>query len=513
MTAKVDYTSTALPDDLGAAFESALRRLRAEKPPVEEHIIGGARRSDGIVFERFDPCHPGVRVSAAHAAPVALVTTAIEQARIAYRAWRRATVEERCNSLLKAADRINSDVAELSAILSAETGKTRLEAIGEVQEAADIIKHYTRLMTENDGYNHTMKQSPTEDTYDVLVPYGVFGVLAPFNFPFALATGMMVGALVAGNTVVCKPSDKTPRSTAAVAAILADALPAGVVNLVHGGADIGRAIVGSDIDGIAFTGSAEIGWQIVAATTPKGLPRPVLAEMGGQNPAVVGASADLDAAASGIVRSAFGLSGQKCSACRRVVVVREVADKLISKIVEKAEALTIGDPIDEATFMGPVIDDSIGARIDEALKLAAADGQVLTGERLDREGNWFSPIVVSNLPVGHTLTRDELFAPFLTITEVDTFQDALDEANDVPYGLSAGVFSGDQAEVDQFVDQIEAGVIYINRAAGATTGAWPGVQSFCGWKRSGSAGKGGLGHWYIQGFMREQSRTIAKPAS
>jgi 1-pyrroline-5-carboxylate dehydrogenase len=513
MTVKVDYSSAALPDELGNEFETSLRRLRSEKPPVEEHIVGGVRRSEGEIFERFDPCVPAARVSAAYAASSELVTEAVTQARRAFQAWRHATVKERCEGLLQAAEQIRADLAELSAIVSAETGKTRLEAIGEVQEAADIVKHYCGLMQDNAGYNHQLKSSPTEDTYDVLVPYGVFGVIAPFNFPFALPTGMMVGALVAGNTVICKPSDKTPRSTGAAASILADALPPGVVNLVHGGADVGRGLVETDVDGIAFTGSAEVGWEIVAATGPLGLPRPVLAEMGGQNPAVVGATADLDAAVAGIVRSAFGLSGQKCSACRRVIVVREVADALTSKIVERAEQLLVGDPVEISTDLGPVIDGAIAARLDEALRVAGEDGRVLTGGRLAQEGNWFSPIVVADLPVGHPLTREELFGPLLTITQVDAFQDALAEANDVPYGLSAGVFSGEQAELDQFVDQIEAGVIYVNRAAGATTGAWPGVQSFCGWKRSGSAGKGGLGHWYIQGFMREQSRTIAHPAS
>jgi 1-pyrroline-5-carboxylate dehydrogenase len=510
MTTKVDYSSTELPGTLDTAYEEALRRVRDDDTPISEHIVGGSRRADGTLFERFDPCLPGVGVSAAYAAPTGLVAEAVTEARKAFKGWRRTSIQDRCERLLAAADRIDDDIAGLSAVLSAETGKTRLEAIGEVQEAADIIRHYTRLMLENNGYDHAMKSSPAEDTFDVLVPYGVFGVIGPFNFPFALPTGMTVGALVAGNTVVCKPSDKTPRSTAAIIALLADVLPAGVVNLVHGGADVGRALAETDVDGIAFTGSAEVGWQLVATTTPAGLPRPVLAEMGGQNPAVVGASADLDAAAAGIVRSAFGLSGQKCSACRRVVAVSDVADELAAKIVEKAQSLVVGDPIDKDTYMGPVIDEHIAARIDAALQTAAEDGTVLTGSRIDRDGNWFSPIVVADLPAGHALTREELFAPFLTITRVDSFDDALAEANDVPYGLTAGVFSGDQAEIDQFVEEIEAGVIYINRAAGATTGAWPGVQSFCGWKRSGSAGKGGLGHWYIQGFMREQSRTIAK---
>jgi 1-pyrroline-5-carboxylate dehydrogenase len=510
MTVKVDYASTELPDELGTAFEVALRRVRSEKSPVEEHIVGGDRRADGVTFERFDPCHPGVRVSAAYEAPSVLVSEAVTVARAAFAEWRRTTLDERSAGLLRAADRISIEVPSLAAILSAETGKTRLEAIGEVQEAADIIRHYTRLMLENEGYASQLKSSPTEDTWDVLVPFGVFGVIAPFNFPFALSTGMMVGALVAGNTVVCKPSDKTPRSTAVVTAILADELPPGVVNLIHGGADVGRALAATDVDGIAFTGSAEVGWQLVATPGPNGLSRPVLAEMGGQNPAVVSSSADLDAAAAGIVRSAFGLSGQKCSACRRVVVVRDVAEALIAKIVQRAEALVIGDPVDQATDMGPVIDENITTRLEAALALASSDGKVVTGARLAQEGNWFSPIVVTDLPRGHALTRDELFGPFLTVVAVDTFHDALAEANDVPYGLSAGVFSSEQSEIDEFVEQIEAGVIYINRAAGATTGAWPGVQSFCGWKRSGSTNKGGLGHWYIQGFMREQSRTIAK---
>lgn len=513
MSTKVDYTSTELPGDLESTFEVELNRRRGGEPAVEEHVIAGSKRTDGVMFERFDPCRPGVRVSAAYSAPPELVVEAVDAARAAFTVWRRTSIDDRCSRLLRSADRIDAQIAELAAILSAETGKTRLEAIGEVQEAADIIRHYTRLMTENDGYNYAMKSSPTEDTFDVLVPYGVFGVIGPFNFPFALPIGMMVGALVTGNTVVCKPSDKTPASTAAAAAVLSDELPAGVVNVVHGGADIGRALAETDVDGIAFTGSAEVGWQLIAGTTPSGLPRPVLAEMGGQNPAVVGASADLDAAAAGIVRSAFGLSGQKCSACRRVVVVGDVADELTGKIVAKAQDLVVGDPIDKDTYLGPVIDEHIAGRIDAALATAARDGQVLTGQRLDRDGNWFAPVVVSGLPAGHALTREELFAPFLTITTVDTFDDALAEANDVSYGLTAGVFSGDQSEIDRFVEQIEAGVIYINRAAGATTGAWPGVQSFCGWKRSGSMGKGGLGHHYLQGFMREQSRTIAKNPS
>jgi 1-pyrroline-5-carboxylate dehydrogenase len=282
--------------------------------------------------------------------------------------------------------------------------------------------------------------------------------------------------------------------------------------VVHGGPSVGLALAEGSVDGIAFTGSARVGWELAGIKGPSGFPRPVLAEMGGQNPAIVTKNADLDAAAQGIVRSAFGLSGQKCSCCRRVIVDEQIADALIDAVVSRANDLIVGDPIDRETSLGPVIDDAIGRRIDGALDAARHDGTVLTGGRLDRVGNFFQPIVVADLPQGHPLTREELFAPFLAVTRVPGFEEAIAEANAVEYGLSAGIFSQDEVEVERFLDEIEAGVTYVNRSAGATTGAWPGNQSFCGWKLSGSTGKGGLGLWYLPGFMREQNRTIATPS-
>jgi 1-pyrroline-5-carboxylate dehydrogenase len=514
MSQKIDYSSSTLGDaDTERRFEAALSVARSTKAPAEPHVVDGQELFEGAAIERQDPCHPGVVVGRAHEADATVVDRAVAAAKAAAKGWRRTPYAERNAMLLKAREELAGQVPEISALVSAETGKTRLEAVGEVQEVLDMIAHYTRLMADNDGYAVQQISTETEKNYDVLVPVGVFGVISPFNFPAALLVGMTSAALVTGNTVVLKPSDKTPRSSGVIARILAEQLPAGVLNVVHGGAETGKALAATDVDGIAFTGSSAVGWQLVETPRPNGLPRPVLAEMGGQNVAVVAASADLDAAASGIVRSAFGLSGQKCSACRRVVVERSVADELAAKIVERAEAMVLADPIDPAAGLGPVIDDAIAARVDEAIAKAQADGRVLTGGRADDlEGNWFRPVVVTDLPIGHRLTREELFAPFLTIIAVDSFEDAMTEANAVEYGLSAGVFSADPEQVDTFLDEIEAGVLYVNRAAGATTGAWPGVQSFCGWKRSGSTGKGGLGVHYLQGFMREQSRTIVVDA-
>lgn len=511
---KVNYASTSLgSEELDLAFETELAALRAHDAPIQQQIIAGKRYDSEQILTRMDPVVGNVRAGAAYIATAEQVSAAVSAARAAAKGWRQMPYAERNALLREAYQEVEAKLTFLAAVLAAEIGKTRLEAYGEVQEVLDMIDHYCEQFERNNGFVTQQKSTPSEQNLDLLVPYGVFAVIVPFNFPIALLVGMSVAALVTGNTIIIKPSDKTPRSSALIAEILASHLPDGVVNIVHGGAEVGKALAESDVDGIAFTGSAEVGWKLVEMRGPRGLPRPVLAEMGGQNPAIVAKSADLDEAAEGIIRSAFGLSGQKCSACRRVIVERSVAEALIQKLKERAEALVVGDPMSRETNLGPVIDDAIAARIDAALDAAHRDGTVVTGGKLEtRPGNFYAPIIVTQLPEGHPLTRDELFAPFLTVTAVDDFDAALAEANAVNYGLSAGVFSAVPEELEQFFDEIEAGVLYSNRVAGATTGAWPGVQSFCGWKLSGTAGKGGLGVHYLQGFMREQNRTIVTPA-
>jgi 1-pyrroline-5-carboxylate dehydrogenase len=282
-----------------------------------------------------------------------------------------------------------------------------------------------------------------------------------------------------------------------------------VISLVHGGPETGRALVGSGLDGIAFTGSAEVGREIGRRLSEGPFPRPVLAEMGGKNAAIVGASADLDAAAEGIAKAAFGFSGQKCSACSRAIVVDEVHDELVDRLAELARTTSVGDPADPDVATGPVVNAQAVERFERSVETARRDGLIAAGGLRGDDLGWFvEPTVVSGLPLGHPLTRDELFLPLLTVVRVPEFAAALAEANAVPYGLTAGVFSRDEDELERFLDEIEAGVVYVNRRAGATTGAWPGIQSFCGWKSSGLTGKGGLGPYYVQQFAREQSRTV-----
>jgi 1-pyrroline-5-carboxylate dehydrogenase len=243
-------------------------------------------------------------------------------------------------------------------------------------------------------------------------------------------------------------------------------------------------------------------------------PRPVVCEMGGKNPAIVMAQADLDQAALGVARSAFGLSGQKCSACSRVYVQREVFDDFVAKLAEQAGKLQVGQATERSVYVGPVIDAAAVKRFQDAVAHASehgtvvTGGQVLTGLDGRPDGYYLAPTVVTGLPVGDRILRDELFVPLVAVVPIDSLQEGMDLANDTDLGLTAGFFSADQAEIDTFLAGIEAGVVYVNRSAGATTGAWPGVQPFGGWKGSGSSGKAGGGLYYVQQFMREQSQTV-----
>jgi 1-pyrroline-5-carboxylate dehydrogenase len=291
-------------------------------------------------------------------------------------------------------------------------------------------------------------------------------------------------------------------------------VPDGVINLVMGpGETVGDELArGGGLDGIVFTGSYEVGFELYRSFATR-YPRPTIVEMGGKNPAIVLRSADLDEAAEGIMRSAFGFGGQKCSANSRVYVERPVHDDLVQRLVAKTEAIVIGDPTIRANWLGPVIDDRAVARHQTAVGEARREGTVyIGGERLaDGElarGYYVEPTVVGGLPASHRLFQDELFAPFTAVHAVDSLDQALELANDNVYGLTAGIYTEDVAERERFLTEMHAGVLYVNRRAGATTGAWPGVQPFGGWKGSGSSGKSALGPYYVAQFLREQSHTI-----
>ena len=513
MSTRLTYTSGDLGAETDAAFEEALEAARGRDAAPHAHLIGGEEVAEGELFERRDPANTEQVASRAHAAGPELVERAVAAARAAAPGWAATDHRERCRLLRAVADGISGRHMELAALASLETGKSRTEAILEVQEAIDLIEAYAGHMEENDGYTQPLNSFVEgERNVDVLRPYGVFAVIAPFNFPVALSMGMAGSALIAGNTVVFKPSEETPAAGAVLGEIVrAAGLPPGAFNLVHGGPDTGRALVDADVDGVAFTGSAEVGREIARKLHEGRYARPALTEMGGKNPAIVTDSADLDAAAEGVARSAFGLSGQKCSACSRAIVLDSVHDEFVEKLAARAEELQLGDPSDRDAFVGPVINEGSVERYERSVAAAERDGRVAAGGGTpDLPGHFVEPTVVADLPKGHDLEREELFLPFVTVTRVGSFEEALAEANAPVYGLTAGIFTGDESEKERFLAEIQAGVVYVNRRAGATTGAWPGTQTFCGWKSSGSTGKGGLGAWYLPQFMREQSRTVVE---
>lgn len=498
---------------LDEAIPDAESRLLGKSRPA---FIGGRDRAEGRVFVARSPIDRNIILGEFSQADPVIVDVAVEAARAAYPAWRDLGWPKRVEILRTGADAIEARKWDISVACLVEVGKSRLEAVGEVEEAIDLVRHYCAEMERTDGFREERPGASAAERCSVMLrPYGVFGVIAPFNFPVALSVGMMSAALVAGNTVVFKPSDSAGLTGRLVVDALVQAgLPPGVLNLIHGGDEAGRALANhSRIDGVAFTGSNAVGMTILRQSASSPAMRPVLAEMGGKNPAFVTSSANLAVAASGVARSAFGLSGQKCSAASKAYVALDVMDSFIDALAAATGKLVVGDPRRQDVFMGPVIDETALARFTKASADAAADGSIVVGgEQLagglfDR-GPYVAPTIVASLPTEHRLNRDEIFLPFISVLPFDDLGEAIADANQSAFGLTAGIFTQSREELDRFLTTIEAGVLYANRASGATTGAWPGFQTFCGWKGSGITGKGGLGSWYVPQFMREQSHTI-----
>jgi 1-pyrroline-5-carboxylate dehydrogenase len=511
---KITYaTLSADNEELQTAFDAALERARADLGRTYPMIIGGEERTSDDVFEDRSPIDRDLVVARFPNGTRQDVRDAIDAARAAYPGWRDTPWRDRLAILRRAADLISERQFDYAALMALEVGKNRLEALGDVEETADLLRYYSDEFEKADGFVKPMGSlSATERTRSVLRPYGVFGVISPFNFPMALAGGPAGGAMIAGNTVVLKPSSDAPLLGWKFGEALRDAgIPDGVFNIVTGpGETVGAELEQNPgIDGLVFTGSYEVGMKLYKGFT-KDYPRPIITEMGGKNPAIVMSSADLDEAAEGVMRSAFGFDGQKCSANSRVYVEKSVARDFVDKLVERTRDIKVGDPTERENWMGPVINERALGTFTRAVEQAKADGgTVEIGGEVDAERGFFpTPTVVTGLPLEHPLFREELFVPFLVIGEVDSLDQALHEANDTAYGLTAGIFSRNDDEVRRFLDTIQAGVVYVNRRAGATTGAWPGIQSFGGWKGSGSSGKGGLGPYYVQQFLREQSQTV-----
>ncbi len=504
-------------DEIHASFDQALASLRSGLGAMHHLSVDGARvEGGGPLLRTLSPIDRDVLLAEFSTATPEQIEAAVAAAKRAFKPWAALPWQERVAIMRRAAEAIRARRFELAAVMSMEIGKNRFEALGDAEESADLIDYYADQVQDTNGFSRPLARlSENERTLDVLRPYGVFAVISPFNFPLALSTGMSSAALLAGNTVVFKPSVLSSWTGAKLAEIYAQAgLPAGVFNALFGsGEKVGDALIRhSGVDGIAFTGSQEIGMRLLREVGAGGpYAKPCLGELGGKNAAIVTASADLEMAAEGITRSAFGLQGQKCSACSRAYVEESVLDRFLSLMQVKTRELSVGDPTQRDVYLGPVISESAAKAFDAAVAQARLDGRIivggerLTAQPLDR-GNYVAP-TVAELPLEHELFSKELFLPFLSVGLVRSFDEALVQANNSQLGLTGGLFSQDETEIERFFNEMQAGVLYVNRRSGATTGAWPGVQSFCGWKGSGITGKGGCGPYYVAQFMREQSRT------
>jgi len=445
---------------------------------------------------------------------------AVAAARKAFKGWSRTPWQERVRLIRKAAEIMDQRTYEMGAVVSLEVGKNRMEGLGDVAETADLFRYACSRMEASNGFVAEMGRDPLQGfestNVSVLRPYGVWLVISPFNFPAALTGGPTGSALVAGNTVVMKPASDTPWTTRLICECLRDAgVPDGVFNFVTGpGSSVGQTLIDNqEVDGITFTGSFDVGMKIFRDFGMRNYVRPTILELGGKNPTIVTRNADLDTACLGLIRSAFGLQGQKCSAGSRIYIEEPVYDALVKKLVDATNKYVVGNPTDRNVNMGPVVNKGSYADFKGFCEELHEAGNILTGGKVLTEGQYakgyFCAPTLAEIPYSHRLWKHEMFVPITTIGKFTDLNEAMRMANDVNYGLTAG-FYGSQSEADWFFENIEAGVSYANRPQGATTGAWPGFQPFGGWKGSGSSGKNAGGLHYLQLYMHEQIHTNVK---
>jgi len=522
MTFKLTYsTMFDPPEELHTRFEAALAEARAGLGASHALHVGGADVRAALSYEKRSPADTRVLLGRFPLADAADVDRALRAAQRAFATWRFTPLAERVRLALRTAALLEERVYGIAAALALEVGKNRMEALGEAQETADFFSGYARELERNAGYDQTLPDDPLPGfrsrNRSVLKPYGVWGVITPFNFPLALAGGPVAAALVTGNTVVLKGATDTPWAGRLLADCIRDAgYPPGVFNYVSGkGSVAGEALVAHEqLAGLTFTGSYDVGMGLLRRMTGGAYPRPCIAEMGGKNACIVTARADLERAAVGIIRSAYGLSGQKCSALSRLYVEEAVAEALVARLAERVRAIRTGDPCRRENWMGPVVSESAAQSYESyCSRIVEHGGRILEGGRRLKQGDLahghFVAPTLAAAPAEHPLFREEMFQPILMAARVKDVREAVARANDVPLGLTAGCYGGED-DVRYFLDHIEAGVTYVNRPQGATTGAWPFYQPFGGWKGSGSTGKAIGSFHYLPLYLREQSQTLVE---
>ncbi|WP_166241773.1 L-glutamate gamma-semialdehyde dehydrogenase [Paenibacillus turpanensis] len=429
---------------------------------------------------------------------------AMQSAYRVLQSWARTSSRERAGVLFKAAAILRRRKHEFSAWLVLEAGKSRAEADADTAEAIDFMEYYARQMIEMDETSAKKLVSiPGEDNDLRYIPLGVGVVIPPWNFPLAIMVGMTTASIVAGNTVVLKPASTTPVIAYKFYEILEDAgMPAGVVQLIPGsGAEIGDFLVEHKLTRyVAFTGSREVGLRIfeLASKTSSGqlwLKR-FIGELGGKDSIVVDRDADLEAAARGIVVSAFNFSGQKCSACSRAIIVDEVYDQVLERVVELTKALTVGDASDPRFDTGPVIDEHAYQRILQYIETGKGEGRLMCGGGPgSEEGYFILPTIFADVSPDAVIMKEEIFGPVLGFTRARDFKHALEIANNTEYGLTGAVYSRNRSHLELARSEFHVGNLYFNRKC---TGAIVGVHPFGGFNMSGTDSKAGGPDYLLQ---------------
>jgi 1-pyrroline-5-carboxylate dehydrogenase len=490
------------------AMKEALKRVGAMLGHEYELVIGGERVRTGKVLRSVNPAKPAQVVGVHQEATPDHATQAIDAALKAFETWQSVPVELRASLLLRAAAIIRDRKFEFCAWLVYEVGKNWAEADADVAETIDFLEFYAREALRLSQTEPPI-QYPGERNKLIYVPLGVGAVLPPWNFPFAIMAGMTAAAIVCGNTVVLKPSPDAPTIAARFLDVLEEAgMPPGVVNLLQGGPEVGRALVDHPkMRFIAFTGSKKVGLEInehAAKTQPgqRWIKRTIL-EMGGKDAIIVSSDADIEAAVEGVVSSAFGFNGQKCSACSRAIIEDPVYDAFLERLQERVPRIKVGDPADNNS-MGPVVNEAAMKRVLNYIEIGKGEGRLIFGGKPAENpdgGYYIQPTVIADVSPNARIAQEEIFGPVLALIRVKDYDEALQVANDTEYGLTGSVYSSDHRKLEHASHAFHVGNLYFNRKS---TGAMVGAHPFGGFNMSGTDSKAG-GPDYLLLFTQAKS--------
>jgi 1-pyrroline-5-carboxylate dehydrogenase len=494
------------------AMQAALEQVAGQLGREYDLIIGGRSLKTEGKIRSLNPARPAQVVGVHQKAGAEHAEQAMQAALEAYETWSRTSTGQRVSLLLNAADIIRTRKFEFCAWLTYEVGKNWAEADADVAETIDFLEFYAREALRLAAAT-TPIQYPGERNRLLYIPLGVGAVIPPWNFPFAIMAGMTAASIVTGNTVILKPSSDSPTIAAKFVEVLEEAgVPGGVVNFGPGsGATFGNAIVEHPKTRfIAFTGSKSVGLDIHerAARTQPGqiwIKRTVL-EMGGKDSILVCADADLDAAVDGVVASAFGFSGQKCSACSRAIVEAPVYDVFVERVREKVKTLKVGDPMENLN-LGPVVNKAALDSMLGYIEIGKKEGRLVAGGNAPQTadgGYYLEPTVFADIAPDAVLAQEEIFGPVLAIIKVESYEEGLAVANNTEYGLTGAIYTGDRATLDHAAQEFHVGNLYLNRKC---TGAMVGAHPFGGFNMSGTDSKAG-GPDYL--YLFTQAKSVAE---